>query len=250
MKTINLFMNRLPLNCGQHVLCFTFFLVTVCLSFICHNTYADDMVEWQANGERKNIRLFIRDYPDSNIPEFKAVVQIPSSMASVLAVLLDIESSPQWIHQCGEATLLDQPSASEKIIYQVNKIPLAKDRDFILRAQLSFSGDAESVRINLETSNDFCIHQPSDICQRIKQSKYVRINQLVGQYHLQQIDDNLIEVNWQQFVDPGGKLPSWLIKSQLDNIAFKTLDGLRKQVKKPAYKNAQLRVVDGDLEIY
>ncbi len=250
MKTYNLFVNWPRLHCHWYAFNFTLFLTLIGFSFTCHKSYARDMDEWQANGERKNIRLFIRDYPDSNIPEFKAIVQIPSTMATVLAVLLDVEKSPQWIHQCGEASLLDQPSAFEKIIYQVNEIPLAKDRDFILRAQLSFAENAESVRIKLETSNDFCLHQQTDICQRINQSKYVRIKHLIGEYHLRQISNKLIEVTWQQFVDPGGKLPSWIIKSQIDNIAFKTLDSLRKQVKQSEYKDAQLRIVSGELEIY
>lgn len=205
--------------------------------------------QWELKEERDGVRFYLRDYPGSAIPEFRAVTRIETSMGSLLAVLLDVDDYTEWIYQCRESFSLDVVSHSEQYVYQVNHLPLARDRDLIMRAQLSYRDGGREVSIGLRAAPDFCRDHDTPGCQRVNTGRYLRIRDSVGSYRMKELDDGTVEVTWQQHLDPGGRLPGWLIRALMSEIPVKTLRALRERVKMPRYSDSEIVIRDGVLRV-
>lgn len=205
--------------------------------------------DWEASTSTNGVQLYLRDYPDSGLPEFKGVTVLDASMASVIAVLLDVQAYDEWVHQCERAFVLASINPREQYIYQVNKIPWARDRDIILRAELSYRDNGRNIRIAVSATPDFC--QTHDIanCERIDTGRFVRVEQSKGSYYLEQLAANRVRVTWQQHIDPGGRIPAWLARPQIKELPLKTLANLAKQVQKPRYQNKEIQFTNGTLVV-
>jgi hypothetical protein len=201
--------------------------------------------DWRLDKQENGIRFYLREHPSSAIPEFRAVTVIPASMAQVLAVLLDVNNYKRWIHRCEQSFTVASSSGSERYIYQRNDLPWVRDRDIILRARLSHQDDGRQVDIALNATPDYCHNHPNPSCKRIEAGRSVRITEAVGNYQLNRLDDETVEVIWQQHLNPGGKLPPWIVKGLLSDIPMKSLASLREVVKDAKYRHSRI-VFDGD----
>ncbi len=195
--------------------------------------------------------LYYRDYPGSKTPEFKAVTTISTSMASILAVLLDTNACNEWIHQCKKSFPIRVINPMEQYIYQINQLPFVKDRDIILHTTLNFFKEAKKILITLNATPDFCNKtsptRPEN-CNQIDLSRYVHVTKATGYYELLELNDQ-IQITWQQHIEAGGLLPNWLAKSQLSDLPIKTLTALHEMVNREKYKNATLTAHDQTLQI-
>lgn len=205
--------------------------------------------DWELSDSRKGVDFFLRDMPGSHFPEFKAVARMEGSIASVLAVLIDVERYPEWIHQCREALRLAADGSQHQYVYQLNDLPFARDRDMIMRASLSHRDQGRVVRIDLQAVPDYCQTHSDPACSQIDPAAHLRIQEAVGSYRMTQVDANTVEVIWQQHLDPGGRLPGWLVKRQMSAIPVNTLSALREQIQRPEYQNKALSVEDDALQI-
>lgn len=201
--------------------------------------------DWRLDKQEKGVSFYLREYPGSPIPEFRAVTVIPASMARVLAVLLDVENYHRWIHRCEQSFTVATSGGREQYIYQQNKLPWVRDRDIILRARLSHQNDARQVDIALKAVPEYCHKHPSPSCDRIDADPYVRITKATGSYRLIALNDETVEVIWQQHLDPGGKLPRWLVKGLLSEIPMESLASLREVVGDAKYRHSRI-VFEGD----
>ncbi|GAB1256911.1 hypothetical protein NBRC116494_14130 [Aurantivibrio plasticivorans] len=223
-------------------------LATIALSLfgVTHKAHSqnDNKDGWEHVTEEYSVRLYYRPYPQSKIPEFKAITTVQSSMASIIAVLLDSEACALWVHQCKESFPLHIVNDAEQIVYQVNDLPLAKDRDIILLARMEVADDTHSVKIFLKAASDYC-SKANPGCEKIDHNKYIHVVDSHGFYLLEQESQNQVKVTWQHYVDPAGKLPDWLARSQLKNLPLKTLHQLRNIVKEDKYQRTTLTFSDG-----
>ncbi len=196
--------------------------------------------EWELKREKDGVSLYLRDYPNSSIPEFKGVITVESSMASIVSLLLDIESCPEWVHQCGESFPIEVISAKEQYVYQMNKLPFVRDRDIILRATLEYLDHAKLITIQMDSEADYCNDKNIEACNKIDGGKYVRVRESSGNYQLQQLNAQKIKITWRQHIDPGGRLPNWLIRSQIADFPIHTLKNLKKMIEKEKYQNKNI----------
>jgi hypothetical protein len=74
----------------------------------------------------------------------------------------------------------------------------------------------------------------------IPQTKHVRIREAFGTYILEPTRENKLRVTWQQYADPGGALPAWLVNSMLTDLPFKSLRAFRELVQQSPYREARL----------
>ena len=65
----------------------------------------------------------------------------------------------------------------------------------------------------------------------------VRVTSTKGLWLLEEQNDGLVKVMYQQYADPGGGFPNWIIKFYSVSIPYKALTRLRAQVKWEKYKS-------------
>jgi len=186
----------------------------------CANISAKDNVT-----VKNGIELRFEDFPGSSIPKFVASVRIESSVGSLMALLMDFSTWPNWAYGCERIDVLQTIGYTEAYLYQVTKVPVIRDRDSILHAT-STSSDGEVV-IDFESAPDYCLNNDRSACASTHNSKLVRVREMSGSFSLKQISAKEVEVTWRQHQDPGGLVPKFLVRSNLKDIPIKSLTRLK-----------------------
>lgn len=109
-----------------------------------------------------------------------------------------------------------------------NGIWPVSDRDVVLRNTLEQKSNGEITlhSINAEGYLD-------------KRDGYVRIPALDNRFVLTPMGEGWVRVQFETFVDPGGRVPVWLANLVSTRAPYETLEGLKAQLKKPRFANAR-----------
>ena len=195
--------------------------------------------EWELRKEEKGIRVYTRSVPGSQLRAFKGTVKIKASLASVLGVLDDTAACPEWVHRCKSGKVLERKSFTDVYTYKVTDMPFpTKDRDIVIHKVITQDPKSKAITIRNTAVPDF-----------IPKTRNVRIEKSEGSYLLTPLPDGTVEVTWEQFSDPAGRIPRSLINSMIVNTPLLTLNRLRELAQTSKYQRAKLKYSsDGILE--
>lgn len=193
---------------------------------------------WEFKQDKDGIQTFVRDVPGTDIKDTRAIVRIPSSLASVLAVFDDSASCPHWRHLCAEAYDVEKLSVEERYVYNRNDLPWpAGDRDVVMHMDIQIDTENERVRIVGKSVKD-----KLPLNKKVTRMDDVRIDWVI-----QQASDGTVEVIMDTFADPQG-LPTGMVNSTALKTARITMERLREWVKQPKYQQACIEVLSGEAE--
>ena len=188
---------------------------------------------WTLSKDKQGIQVFVRDTPGSAVKSFKGVITIPERLIPVLAVIDDTSVYPKLLHKCKSATLLKNRgnNQNESYKYLVTDMPWpVTDRDTVVRSVFSQDKKTKQVQINMQAV-------PQVIPPK---AGLLRITRMKGRWLLSpQADKKGVTVVYEMSVDPGGKIPKWLVNSMAVDMPFYTLSNLRRLVKQDKYQNAR-----------
>jgi hypothetical protein len=188
-----------------------------------------DAQAWETRLNKDGILVQSRLTSGVKYKEFRAEAEIDATVAQAIALLKDTSACTQWLFRCKESRVIRELSTTERIFYQVTSLPFpAKSRDSIFHAAITFEG-LSSVRVTMSSMPD-----------EIPQTKHIRVLEAFGTYILEPTSENKLRVTWQQYIDPGGALPAWLVNSMLSDLPFKSLRAFRELVQQSPYRDARL----------
>lgn len=189
---------------------------------------------------KDGIKVYIYNSKNSDFATFKATVHINTSLDSILAVMFDNESAPEWIDGCEDSFILEDVSFTERYHYQTINIPYPfTDRDFIFHSTLKQDPRSKAITITMSAVEEYCNKNPSRPCEIVNQSGLVRVTKSIGTYKLEP-DENGIKITWVQHTDPMGNIPAWLVNQLIQDTPYWTFKQLAKKVREEKYKYAQL----------
>ena len=87
-------------------------LASVLVSF---TTFKDTESEWILKKEKNGVTVYNRSVENSDLKEIKAVTQIKTSLTSIIALLSDRESFPEWVYKCEKAYTVKSIDETEAI---------------------------------------------------------------------------------------------------------------------------------------
>lgn len=184
---------------------------------------------WELKENEDGIQVHTRENPGIEFKEFKGVTRIAASLNSIVALLDDIESYPNWYHNCRESKLLKRVSSEEGFTYSITETPWpTDDRDSIVHFNRTQDPETKIVTMQLKGVADY-IKQKPDL---------TRIPELQGYWKLSPLPGNMVEVTFQVLADPGGKIPAWLANAMVVDMPYNSLLNMKKEVLKPKYKGA------------
>lgn len=215
----------------KHLLiCFTFFAL---LGFIPKHSEKSD--EWKLKKYEHGIAVYSRNDENSAFKELKTVTQIKTSLTSIIALLNDWESYPQWVYRCGKSSTLKKISETELIHYQTVKgIWPAESRDFVVKIKISQDPHTKVVKQTATCMADF---YP-------KQKDHIRITEFKASWTLTPLRNGLVNVEYQLLVNPGGSVPAWLVNLAAIDGPYETLHNLKLWVFKEKYQKAELNFIE------
>lgn len=183
-----------------------------------------EVIEGEAIGE--DITVSRAEVPNSGILGFRGDTVIKAPIGKIFDVLADRDHRIEWVDRLDVNRELQRVSPRESIVYQSFGLPWPiADRDYVYRAKATTRLDG-SVLLTLESTT----HPESP------ESTGVRAHLHMSRYVLTPLDGTKTRVEVEIHTDPRGLLPNWLVNIIQKSWPAKTLEGIRRQVKKPFVK--------------
>jgi len=187
--------------------------------------------DWTLKQDNEGIKVYTKDMGNSPFKAIKTVCTIESSLTRLTAVLLDINSSTDWVYATKSCKLLAQSSPAELVYYSEVEVPWpASNRDFIVSLKVSQDKKSKAVTVTGENRKDYL---PVN-------KNIVRIPQSYSKWYIQPLQKGQVQIEYILQVDPGGMVPAWLINLFAARGPIESFKNLRKQVKKDIYNRVKI----------
>ena len=190
--------------------------------------------EWSLVKEKEGVTVYTREINGSDFLEFRGETVVEGSVEALVSILYDTPNAPAWMHQCSFGMTLEEVAFDENYIFQIYDLPFpVSNRQVVLHSRLSWT--QEGVRLDSQEVNTYCDERQTSRCKRVVEADLVNIERSRGHYIFTPLSEKRTEVVWQQHVEPGGSIPTWLVNVLVVDIPFNTLLQLQTLVKDEKY---------------
>jgi len=183
---------------------------------------------WQQIKQSDGITVYRHVVEGSPLKEFRGSGTIDAPVAAILAVFNDVPHATEWMDSCNGSRSVADISDSEKVVYNRTHAPWpVADRDAVLHNVARFDDKEQRVELDFWSVED---------SKEPPVKGVVRMPFLRGHWILwPSADGKTTRVEYQVHANPGGALPNWLVNYVSRDLPFKTIEGLRAQVKRRHY---------------
>lgn len=173
--------------------------------------------EWKKSVDKNGILVFTRPNKVTKIHDTRSVMEVNCTFEKMLQTLMNFEKFPEWVPQCYSNTIVKKYSDSEFVYYSIIHVPYIKNRDLVVHFKLR--------KIN---ANLWIIDVKNDNGQVPIDKRYERIPYYVGRYYLSSKEKGKILIVLESALDPGGRLPDFLVNIAITDNPYNMFKNLRK----------------------
>lgn len=171
---------------------------------------------WELKRDSKNIRIYTREIPDSDIKEYRAQMLVNAPVQRVVDYVLDYDLMMQWNKTVVEYKVLEQKEEGD-LVYMENSAPWpVENRDNISLVRLEYLPDG-SARIFLEGIAEDLVPLKEGV---------VRMRDVKGYWEIKPYQDKTMVIQ-QMYGDPEGSIPPSFVNGFMASSAHKTFKALR-----------------------
>jgi len=88
--------------------------------------------DWKLSAEKDGIKVYTSNVPGSKIKAIKVECEINATESQLVSLLMDVNSSAEWVYHTKSCTLIKQVSPSDLYYYSEINLPWpAANRDFV-----------------------------------------------------------------------------------------------------------------------
>ena len=197
---------------------------------------------WELQKEADGIKVFTKSMEDSDYLAYRGVTIVDGSVSALVAILYDTERAPEWLHDCSFGVTLEEVTFENNYVFETYSLPFPfTDRQLIIHSQLTYDG--KNARLESVEANTFCLNREDTRCREVKEMNLVVVSRSRGHYELTYLAPYKTRVIWEQHIESGGSLPTWLVNASVVDIPFNSLKRLQILVKDPRYKNQTMNSI-------
>jgi hypothetical protein len=180
---------------------------------------------WEKVNEQDGITVFRKSFPDSEVKGVGGEALINAPIGKILWVLMDNDHKNEWVDKFKSTRTVETPSDLVSIQYAAFSMPFpVTDRDFVYRYDFRLDQSINAVVVDVKSVE----HAKEPANKTIGVRGFIPY----GRYILQPKGPNQTFVKVEYLADPKGSIPTWVVNIVQKNWPYKTIAGLRKQVKK------------------
>jgi hypothetical protein len=212
----------------------TVYFSVLLLCTICCTSFNDTTNDWVLKKYGNGVAVYNREVPGNTIKELKAVTQLKTTLSSIITLLEDRETYPEWVYKCGKSYQVKKISESDGIYYQNVLAPWPVDnRDFVVLVKVT------------QDRKTKVVSQTSKVIEGIlpEVSGTVRVTEFNALWTLTPLENGMVNCEYQLLVNPGGSLPAWLINLAAIDGPYETTLNLRTWVFKDKYQKSHLSFI-------
>ncbi|MEL6251827.1 MAG: START domain-containing protein [Bacteroidota bacterium] len=205
-------------------------IVFLISSFLFFSSFAQS--SWKKEKEKDGITIYTRTVGEKNLKEFKAYMNLDARTSTVAAILTTASNYPNWVYKLSSTKKLKGSVPQGAWTYYTVSMPWPlSDRDGISATTAQQKSDG-TVIIKQKSAPSFIPEKEG----------FVRLAQVDTEWTIEPIASGKLKITYQSLADPGG-LPAWLVNIFLLDGPFETLKGLRKEINKSTFVNADINWV-------
>lgn len=178
--------------------------------------------------DRHDVRVWTVEVPGEPLRGFRAVTTVRSTLAGLVALLMDTEAAPRWIFRTERMQLLrcDEQAGTFAVLADMDFWPLT-DRDAVVEGRIA--QDPVSLAVVVDSRSVPAAGVPP-------RAGHVRMPSLRGRWDFRPLPDGQVEVTMSGHADPGGRIPGFLVNLMIKETPYRTLLGLRREIATPKYQ--------------
>jgi hypothetical protein len=189
---------------------------------------------WKLAADKEGIKVYTSTVPASKIKAVRVTCDLPVQASQLVALLLDVESAPDWIYHTKSCRLIKQVSPSELYYYSEVEVPWpVENRDFVAHLTVKQHPQTKVITIDGPAVAGY-VPPKKDV---------VRISESEGRWQITPLPNDHIQVTYTLHVNPGGSLPIWLVNMFATQGPMEIFSKMKIELQKPKYKNAQLSFI-------
>ena len=183
--------------------------------------WADD---WTLEKQKNNVSIYSKQ-TDSGYKEILVKTTVETHPHALIALLDDVIFSPKWIHNCLEVKILQEVSATQRLVNTFFEAPWpVKNRDMVTLSITTVSD--HNVQIEISDHGATTPHHP----------KYVRMQNMHGIWRAKVMENGKTTISYTGGGNPGGSLPTFIANKELITSMFKTFQNLNKVILLDKYQ--------------
>lgn len=189
--------------------------------------------EWQLvkNDRHRQIRTYTKLEDDKKIRSFKVEGLLKAKAETLMRVMLDFGNYRDWYWEVLESRLIRQVSPTEYYLYLVHRAPYGlPNRDVILHAVIEpQTTDKPYVDVVVNAAPDILPGQ-NGLVRMPAENMTIRFTPLAN---------NIIKIEAEGFIDPGGKVPAWDANLIQRNAPYAVTLGLQRMALQERYLHSR-----------
>ena len=190
----------------------------------------EDVSAWKEVKNENGIIVSTRDNSLSNLKEVKATVVVESSLSTLVFLIKDAKSQPEWAYKIIKAKEVKSFNNFHWVAYTVTEMPWPiTNRDDVTDCRLTQYNDS-SIFIMCKTVDGYV--DKNEDCIRIP---FIRTS-----WRFIPLESGKVKVVFQLLLKMGGSTPDWVANLFIDEGPYKTINNLKNIAKKDKYKNVKL----------
>lgn len=192
-------------------------------------TAATDTAKLSLN--RNNIKVWTYQTENNPVFQYKAETTFDVPLERAVAVVLDVERTPQWVPYVAKAQLLSRDEKKgEFTLYMLLDFPFPlKDRDLVIKGKMNKNADG-SISIKNNAIKNSYPEQPD----------VIRLNQYTGDWTFQRLANNKVKVMTSGYADPAGSIPLSFVNMFVQQQPYQMLMKMKKEIYNPLYAQPHL----------
>ncbi len=191
--------------------------------------------DWELKRDRDGIQVYTRAVEGSPYRAVRTTtIVVDVRLASLVALIEDVEACPDWADRCAEAYLHERISETESLVYTHNNMPFpVKDRDVLAQVQWTQNLETYEVIMNSQATTG----------KLAKLRGRLRLTKAVASWNFKPQADGSVEISNEAHIDPGSALPGWVTNRLLVDAPFETMKSFVSEVQKPKYRDATVSFI-------
>ena len=185
---------------------------------------------WKEKKNKDGISISTSSVEGSAFKAVKGEMTVEASVASLYALVEDMQACPDWAAMCKESRIEERISDSETYVYVYNDIPFpVRDRDVYTHVVWTLDSETGSLSMTSTASEG-----------GTEKTRAVRIENAVSQWHFTPLGEGMTKVENFGHIDPNGPTPAWLTNMMLLDAPYKSMSNMREIVESGGYADAVL----------
>ncbi|HEX9956785.1 MAG TPA: START domain-containing protein [Fibrella sp.] len=187
---------------------------------------------WHLEKDKNGIQVYSRHLADTRLKEIKVHCEMAGYPAQLVAFFTDVDQYSQVLYKNKKARLLRRVSETELYYYAESEMPWpAANRDVVIRLRFAYDPKVRALQITTTAEPDLVPLQEGIVRVPVWQASWL----------VQSLSESSMVVDYTFQVDPGGKLPAWLINATAAIGPYQSFVNMREKIQLPRYQGRSFR---------